>query len=380
MLDMRKLLFFTAVMAVCQAVPPAEDCTIGTVAFEPHETDCNKFYQCDTTGWKEMACGQGLYFNPATNVCDWPYNVQCTSTSDTTDACSSTPCQNGGSCATSGSSYACTCLSGYTGTNCEVTTTTATCTNDDREAVNDLNCQLFRRCVSGAWVNYTCPVNTRFNPQWKDCFPPTQYPCPTIPCDANPCQNGGSCVNSGTSYTCTCPSTYEGTNCETAVASDGPGAACSNSDPYQVNPNDCQKFYACVDQFLIEFTCPVAIPSFNEATRSCDYVYNVQCGKPASCTNDTRLPGNGVECDDFYRCVNMEWIQYRCPSGYRYNAAINDCSANVDCPTATTNDQPCDSSPCLNNGVCSNIGGSFSCQCPTGYGGETCEIAPRKLP
>ena len=35
------------------------------------------------------------------------------------------------------------------------------------------------------------------------------------PCIAGPCQNGGACTSSGLTYTCQCPSTHEGTNCET---------------------------------------------------------------------------------------------------------------------------------------------------------------------
>ena len=33
----------------------------------------------------------------------------------------------------------------------------------------------------------------------------------------------------------------------------------------------------------------------------------------------------------------------------------------------------CQGSPCLNNGVCSDQIGSFSCQCPAGFSGGTCE-------
>ena len=35
--------------------------------------------------------------------------------------------------------------------------------------------------------------------------------------------------------------------------------------------------------------------------------------------------------------------------------------------------QPCDSSPCKNDGICTNQGTSFSCECKCGYRGKTCE-------
>lgn len=33
---------------------------------------------------------------------------------------------------------------------------------------------------------------------------------------------------------------------------------------------------------------------------------------------------------------------------------------------------PCDSQPCLNDGVCTNEGASFSCECPNGFTGVIC--------
>ena len=35
------------------------------------------------------------------------------------DECISAPCQNSGTCADGVNSYTCTCVAGYTGTNCE---------------------------------------------------------------------------------------------------------------------------------------------------------------------------------------------------------------------------------------------------------------------
>lgn len=34
-------------------------------------------------------------------------------------------------------------------------------------------------------------------------------------CDPNPCQNGGTCVEVGDTYECTCLQGYTGTNCDT---------------------------------------------------------------------------------------------------------------------------------------------------------------------
>ena len=36
---------------------------------------------------------------------------------------------------------------------------------------------------------------------------------------------------------------------------------------------------------------------------------------------------------------------------------------------------PCDPSPCMNNGACRNPDGIYHCLCPAGWGGLICDIS-----
>ena len=40
------------------------------------EGDCNQcFCQCHDGFQDEICCSEGLVFDPSTNACDWPFNV-----------------------------------------------------------------------------------------------------------------------------------------------------------------------------------------------------------------------------------------------------------------------------------------------------------------
>ncbi|CAM9464932.1 unnamed protein product, partial [Chrysoparadoxa australica] len=47
-------------------------------------------------------------------------------------------------------------------------------------------------------------------------------------CDANPCNNGGTCTNTSGSYTCACAVGFTGTNCETDIDECSSSAPCNN--------------------------------------------------------------------------------------------------------------------------------------------------------
>lgn len=66
-----------------QNVPPVshsfEDpkCDPNMVGLQPHPTDCSKFLNCANGITNIQNCGPGTVFNPASKVCDFPYNVNC---------------------------------------------------------------------------------------------------------------------------------------------------------------------------------------------------------------------------------------------------------------------------------------------------------------
>ena len=165
------------------------------------------------------------------------------------DECASTPCQNGGSCTNFAGGYSCSCPTGITGTNCEVTNPTAPqwcspvspCVNSD----GCVECPTDSRCtandlIPGRASGYKCLCKFGFT--GTRCNTPSDF------CSTNPCQNGGVCVsdpvsNPTTGYSCACPTGFTGQNCQT------------NTDDCAGLPgNTCQNGGTCVDG-VGTFTC-----------------------------------------------------------------------------------------------------------------------------
>ena len=48
----------------------------GLPDFVPHPYDCNLFFECPDGAL--LSCDDGLVWNPISNICDWPRNVNCT--------------------------------------------------------------------------------------------------------------------------------------------------------------------------------------------------------------------------------------------------------------------------------------------------------------
>ena len=106
------------------------------------------------------------------------------------DECSSSPCENGGTCIdlnaewTSSSSgftvgYACECIAGYTGDQCTIS-----------ELGFKFLCRFYGRGVCLLDIDE---------------------------CESTPCQNGGNCSDGIDGYRCNCIPGHTGYNCETSL-------------------------------------------------------------------------------------------------------------------------------------------------------------------
>ena len=154
------------------------------------------------------------------------------------------------------------------------------------------------------------------------------------PCNAScsqPCQNGGTC--DFTTDGCFCPPGFTGAQCETSLT------ACDSSP--------CQNGGTCsIDG--AGFSCACA-PGYcgsecEEAVNACD---TAPCQNGGTCTST----GPGI-----FSCA--------CVAGF----VGDDCSV-----------EPCNPNPCQNGGTCTVDGGvpeGFTCDCASGFVGALCDLEP----
>jgi EGF-like domain len=104
-------------------------------------------------------------------------------------------------------------------------------------------------------------------------------------------------------------------------------------------------------------------------------VSNSTCGCPpgyngpwCNQTTSSTSPCSSSPCLNYgSRCLDVFPDTYRCVCGVGWSG--------IHCEQPAS--RPCSSSPCRHNGTCiEGIGGSFVCQCTSGYVGLLCDIAP----
>ncbi|XP_033643557.1 uncharacterized protein LOC117303459 isoform X5 [Asterias rubens] len=264
--------------------------------------------------------------------------------------CDSSPCMNSGTCAsdnTASDGYSCSCLTGYTGQNCEFKPcATASCQNSGA-CTNDVT----------STTGYICACILGF----------TGTHCEErAPCDdpANLCGNGGTCNNNLFAnlrgYTCICPAGFLGDNCEIECT-----RVCSNNGQ--------------LDNVLCTCTCvsPWKGLTCTDCSLSC---MNDGVRNDADCTcGCENIPWSGETCSECdITCLggqNLDTVTCECsvcPFTCQNNGVLDPVNCGCSC-IANWMGQACDDcsiNSCSNSGTF--IDAMCQCDCDGSWAGTTC--------
>ncbi|CAF4971051.1 unnamed protein product, partial [Rotaria socialis] len=146
-------------------------------------------------------------------------------------ACSPTTCANAGLClaTTDGAGWRCVCQPQFTGDRCQNSISVSQCAAQP--------CANGGTCVDGPFT-FNCKCPYPFKGQRCELISTVQ-----LPCDSNPCLNSATCTNGGTNFLCSCPPGYTGSLCETNIRPAFCSIDCSPG--YCFSNSGIQPPYAC---------------------------------------------------------------------------------------------------------------------------------------
>eukprot|EP00057_Strongylocentrotus_purpuratus_P031399 XP_784490.3 PREDICTED: fibropellin-1 [Strongylocentrotus purpuratus] len=310
--------------------------------------------------------------------------------------CSPNPCMNGGSCTDGVNTFTCTCASGFSGDTC----TTADC--------GSVVCQNSGTCVSSGlcdcvtgFTGTMCEINI------NDCSP-------------NPCTNGGSCTDGVDSFTCTCVAGFTGNMCETDVNEcELSSSLCSNGRCVNVDGS-----YTCVCNagFMLENenSCTALPSSLSTSQVTVKITGQSLNGVTLTYTSELtdRTSAKFIEYEVAFCYIFSQYVREQLGSqlvdancivlSFSQGSVVGDVqvelaaesqsvadglavslsalSTNID-QNLSANGQTlvasisaevqCDQTNCQNGGTCTTSG--QPCNCPAGFTGDLCQNASQGL-
>lgn len=191
----------------CKSIKKRQYCN----DFTPVNGDCSRYYRCANGVSYIEQCPTGTLFDPYLKVCNWANQVS--------------NCYQDG---TYNSGYGTSYNSGY-GTACNY--------NNDYTQVPD-DCSKYFRCVNGFYQIQQCPSGTLFDSNLRQCVWADRV---------------STCYNNGNYYYTS--GTYQQTYNQ-GYSDYSNGGYCTQSQDFTQVPNDCSRYYRCVNGALVTETCP----------------------------------------------------------------------------------------------------------------------------
>ncbi|XP_076237412.1 eyes shut [Calliopsis andreniformis] len=236
------------------------------------------------------------------------------------DDCWSNPCLNGGTCNDAVAAYNCTCVEGFIGTNCEQRY--SECSNQP--------CLNNGTCLDYDGITCLCP----------DGYSGDYCEIDVSVCNDTICKNGGECVEGpGFSFFCRCPEGWRGRLCDEDI------------DECVTSP--CKNGGLCIN-VPASYTCACL---FGFTGKDCD---------------KTIVPCEENPCKNDAVCLfeDERPVCYCVPD---YHGTLCELKYD-DCESKFAN--------CENGGTCIDGINSFTCSCPTYYSGPYCNVydLPSSIP
>ncbi|KAF2884429.1 hypothetical protein ILUMI_21753 [Ignelater luminosus] len=325
----------------------------------PHETDCSKFYKCNLGKKVEMDCPHGLHFNPKTNQCDWPENVNCSSGSNGNNKENENNTENGNNEENGNNKE-----NGNGGEENK-------CPSVEEDPEEDIlfphetDCSKFYKCSLGKKVEMDCPNGLHFNPKLNLCDWPANVDC-SSESNGNNKENENNTENGNNEE--------NGNNKENGNGGEENKCPSVEEDPEEdilfPHETDCSKFYKCSRGHKVEMDCFPGL-HFNPKTNQCDWPENVNCSSESNGNNkenenntenenneengNNKENGNGgkenkcpsvvedpeedilfpheTDCSKFYKCNLGKKVEMDCFPGLHFNPKTNQCDwpKNVKC-------------------------------------------------
>uniref|UniRef100_A0A671XF39 Cubilin n=1 Tax=Sparus aurata TaxID=8175 RepID=A0A671XF39_SPAAU len=168
-----------------------------------------------------------------------------------------------------------------------------------------------------------------------------------VSCNSNPCQNGGTCLNTLNSYYCLCSGNWNGPNCATDV---------NECQVYSGTVQGCQNGATCVNT-PGSFTCNCS-PEWSGTLCTVRYDDCRNAGQDL-CVHGTCIDTDRIVAGQpKYQCI--------CQNGWEAPAGNPSCVADVN--ECNLQNKPCSTNPPV---PCYNTQGSFYCgACPAGWQGN----------
>jgi hypothetical protein len=185
------------------------------------------------------------------------------------------------------------------------------------------------------------------------------------PCDSNPCFRGvcSSNLTSDYDYICLCPLDYTGLNCETRVST----STTTTTTTITTTTTNVKQFKKKISLEINECS---SNPCINNGICKLNEKVNNSSGFTCFCPPgfignlcelEFMLPQNGI-CSLLSPCKHGRCL----PKGTTYKCICDQKWTGKNCDNVDF----CFQSPCINNGICSQIKDDYECICPKNFEGK----------